>query len=445
MLFFYDLILLIILVRVFVKSSKIIEITDSESNVFPDYKLPIVTILLPLYKEKRTLQYLLESILQSNYPKSKLDIRFLIEHDDTETLRSILSLSDNWNRIEEIEFNKYGIPKKIKVLDKASIEIDYIFKGVRTKPNALNVGLKNAKGDMLIIYDAEDRPNPNEMRKMAKYMMENPEIACVQARLSYYNADQSLLTKLFTIEYIQHFLVMLPEYFSMKHIIPLGGTSNFFRVEVLRDLNGWDPMNVTEDADLGIRLARRGYLTVPMNVITWEEAPPGIYYWIRQRVRWNKGYLYTLVRLFRHPLQLMRDVGFKSTISIVHLLSYPIISIITLVGWVFFSLYWLDWFGIVAVQPLADWIHEAFESSPPLFYMSLLTLAFGVFYNTFVGLEGLFRQQDGYALGKVKYIFFTPLYLLLHGISAVIATVELVLKPNVWHKTPHGFSIKDVK
>jgi glycosyltransferase XagB len=438
---FSDVFLFYLAMRVFRKDMRIEKVSDVSANKLPDYKLPIITILLPLYKEKKTLSYLLRSILKSNYPKHKLDIRFLVEHDDPNTLRSIIALADRNKYQDGTSHNRYGVPKKIRICDLA-IEIDYVYTGVRTKPNALNVGLRNAKGSLLTIYDAEDRPDPAQLRKVAAYMIKHPGVACVQSRLMYYNPDQSIITKFFTIEYIQQFLVLLPSLFSMNKVLLLGGTSNFFRTEVLRDVNGWDPNNVTEDADLGIRLSKMGYVTTPLDVITWEEAPPKLYTWIRQRVRWNKGFLYTLVVHFKHPRKLIHEIGLESTLFLFHTLFYPIFSAISLIGFILFAVYWIDWFGI-SLQPFSGWIHEAFDFSPFLLYTSLLTFAFGLFYSIFLALEGLFKQQDDDALKKVKYTFLLPLYQLLQGASSLVAIVELVLMPKVWHKTPHGFSIID--
>jgi len=228
----------------------------------------------------------------------------------------------------------------------------------------------------------------------------------------------------------------------MQSVIPLGGTSNFFRIETLRDVRGWDPFNVTEDADLGIRLARIGYKVAPLNVITWEEAPPKVLPWMRQRIRWNKGFLYTLLAHFRHPRMLAKDIGLKSMFYLSLLLAYPLLSVMTLAGWALFAVYWINWIG-VPLQPAATWINDAFNFSPALFYASLLCFIFGMMYSTFVALEGLFRQGDTYALRLVKYFLFTPVYMLLHGVSSAVAIVELALKPTHWHKTPHGFSVPE--
>jgi glycosyltransferase XagB len=436
----YDVLLLFLLGMVFGKKQKIIEVSNKEAKEIPDSKLPVVTVLLPLYKEKETIPYLIESLLKMDYPKDKMDIRFLIENEDKETQTSIKTLELEADK----KFDDKGKLQQIGTWSGVPIEIDYISTGIKTKPNALNVGLSHAKGSIITIYDAEDRPEPTQIRKVVVYMMNHPEVACVQARLAYYNPDQSLLTKFFTIEYIYHFLVSLPFLSSMKITVPLGGTSNFFHTEVLKSLDGWDPKNVTEDADLGIRLGRNGYSTVPINVTTWEEAPPKLYPWIKQRVRWNKGYLYTLRVHFLNPMKIIRELGWKSSMFIFHLLFYPIVSALSLLGWIFFGIYWLDWFGI-PLQPLAGWIHDVFLFFPIIFYSSLLTFAFGIMYSVFCAIEGLFRQGDELALRKVKYAFFSPLYLLLQGISATIAIVELIFKPHTWHKTHHGFSIEKEK
>ena len=264
------------------------------------------------------------------------------------------------------------------------------------------------KASIITIYDAEDRPEPTQIRKVVVYMMDHPEVACVQARLAYYNPDQSLLTKFFAIEYIHHFVVSLPFLSSMKIILPLGGTSNFFHTEVLKSLNGWDPKNVTEDADLGIRLGRKGYTTVPINVTTWEEAPPRFYPWLKQRVRWNKGYLYTLIIHYRNPMKIIREIGWKSSIFTFHLLFYPIVSAISLQNWVFFGIYgWTGWLIITAVS---TWIHAIFYFIPIIFYTSLLTFAFGIIYSILFAIEGLFRQDDiCIKESKIRFLFATIL------------------------------------
>jgi cellulose synthase/poly-beta-1,6-N-acetylglucosamine synthase-like glycosyltransferase len=436
---FHNIVLASLALRVFFSNTRIQDISLKEVNAFDNDKLPVITILLPLYKEKLTVIHLLKSIYASRYPKEKLDVRLLIERDDLSTIDAIFSIVKSTNG--RIERNEHDLLKAITIWNNFKIDIDFVFEGIRTKPNALNVGLRNARGHIVTIYDAEDKPDRFQLRKVAVFMQTHPEIACVQGVLAYYNANQSLLTKLFSIEYVQHFSLYLPIYSSLKNVLPLGGTSNFFRVEVLRDLGGWDPKNVTEDADLGIRLGRAGYTVVPLQVPTLEEAPPKVYPWIKQRIRWNKGYLYTLIIHFKNPLKLWKDIGIKSTIFIFDILFFPISNALSLIGWILFGVYWADWSGI-PLSPVSDWIAETFKSSPQLFYTSLFSLLFGVFYVIIMAVESLFRQGDEYALRVVKYSFLMPMYHMLQGIASILSIIELAVRPQHWHKTKHGFSIQ---
>lgn len=219
-----------------------------EMILFSDIDLPEVTILLPVYRGEVTLPYLLRSISQLDYPKGKLDIRIIVEPDDYPTLNCLFSLpqSTTENRIMNDEAN---FPMQIRIWEGMEVKIDYIRlkeKNSRAKPKSLNVGLKNAKGNFIIVYDAEDRPEPNQLRKMVAYLSENPNVTCIQACLGYYNSEQSILTKLFSIEYMYHFHVLLPLLYSRGKVLLLGGTSNFIRTETLRQLNGWDEKNVIE-------------------------------------------------------------------------------------------------------------------------------------------------------------------------------------------------------
>jgi len=441
---FSDVLALIVLGRVFIKDPKITEVSEREASAMPDSLLPIVTILLPVYKEDITLPYLVKSLARLNYPKDKLDIRILIEPDDQRTLRSVLTLPRHGRKVNGIKYTRYGFPKVIKVWGDMEINIEYIYlhpKGARTKPNALNKGLAGAKGSILTIYDAEDRPDPNQLRKAVVYLLKHPEVSCVQARLAYYNANQSILTKFFSIEYLQHFLVLLPAYYTLKRVILLGGTSNYFRTEVIRSLEGWDVLNVSEDADLGIRLARSGHTVVPINSTTWEEAPPKLKPWIKQRARWNKGFIYSLYFHFKSPLTLTRDLGISRTLFLLYVLIAPIVFAVSIPGWIMFSLYWVNWWTGMPI-PIVTYLEQAFEGNGWLFYLSVSTFVFSLSYMPLVAIEALMRHGDEYALSKVKYSFFMTFYIYLQIIPSTLAIYEFLRKPKVWHKTPHGFSIK---
>ena len=177
----------------------------------------------------------------------------------------------------------------------------------QTKPKACNFALRFARGEYLVVYDAEDRPEPDQLRKVvATFRRSPPNTACLQCRLNYYNVNENWLTRMFTLDYALWFDQMLPGLERLGMPIPLGGTSNHFRIDVLRELHAWDPFNVTEDADLGIRLGQKGYRVGIVDSTTFEEASCRAGQWMRQRSRWMKGYMQTLLVHTRRPLHLIR-------------------------------------------------------------------------------------------------------------------------------------------
>ena len=180
----------------------------------------------------------------------------------------------------------------------------------RTKPKALNYALQFSRGEFIVIYDAEDRPEPDQLRKALAAFASGPaNLACVQARLSINNAEENWLTKQFTIEYSALFRGILPTLQHLRLPIPLGGTSNHFHTSALKWLGAWDAFNVTEDADLGMRMYRHGYICRMLDSDTYEEAPCRFQSWLQQRTRWLKGWMQTYFVHMRHPLKLWRQLG----------------------------------------------------------------------------------------------------------------------------------------
>ncbi len=226
---------------------------------------PVYSILVPMYREPETLRQMIASLSHLDYPSDKLDIQLLLEADDALTLDAAQSLR---------------LPPFMRItLVPPSFP--------RTKPKACNIGLHGAKGEFLVVYDAEDRPEPDQLKKAVLAFSASPEcVACVQSRLNYYNSRHNLLTRWFAADYSSWFDLSLPGLAYFRTVIPLGGTSNHFRSSILRELLGWDAYNVTEDCDLGVRLARAGYETRMLDTTTWEEACSSLPYWIRQRTRW---------------------------------------------------------------------------------------------------------------------------------------------------------------
>jgi peptidoglycan hydrolase-like protein with peptidoglycan-binding domain len=257
----------------------------SEISELEERSLPVYTILLPLYKEKpSTVGALFKALSEIDYPKHKLDGLLLIEADDAQTRSAI----------EEV-----GRPAWMRVLP--------LPPGTpRTKPRAMGVGLRYARGTVLTVYDAEDKPDPDQLKKAVwTFQRADESLACVQAKLGYYNPRQNLLTRWFTLEYDAWFNIFLPGLHRMGAPIPLGGTSNHFRREALEACLGWDPYNVTEDADLGLRFARLGFTTAMLESTTGEEANSRVPNWVRQRSRWSKGYMQTLLVHTRRPRKLL--------------------------------------------------------------------------------------------------------------------------------------------
>ncbi len=251
-------------------------------------QLPVYTILVPLYKEANIAGKIIHNLDRLDYPADKLDIKLLLEEDDAATLAAVRACD---------------LPKRYDVI----VVPDCLPK---TKPRACNFGLKRARGEYCVIFDAEDRPEPDQLKKtVAVFAQAAPNLACVQAKLNYFNPHHNLLTRWFTIEYSTTFDLYLPGLQTLNIPIPLGGTSNHFRTGVLREIGGWDPFNVTEDCDLGIRIYKRGYRTCMVDSTTWEEANCQLWNWIRQRSRWVKGFFQTHLTHMRHPLRTFLGLG----------------------------------------------------------------------------------------------------------------------------------------
>lgn len=244
-------------------------------------ELPVYTILVPMYKEPEVAQKIARTVTTLDYPIEKLDVKLLLEEDDPETRK----------KVEEVLGE---LPPCVEV-----IVCPKVPKGQpRTKPRACNWGLDRAKGEYLVIFDAEDRPEGDQLKKSIAAFNKlkaqgKAQVVCLQAKLNYFNARQNMLTRFFTLEYTTWFDLFLPGLHAFRIPIPLGGTSNHFHTETLKKLGGWDPFNVTEDCDLGIRMARQGYRTEVLDSTTWEEANSHVGNWVRQRSRWIKGYFQT--------------------------------------------------------------------------------------------------------------------------------------------------------
>jgi cellulose synthase/poly-beta-1,6-N-acetylglucosamine synthase-like glycosyltransferase len=283
--------------------------------------LPIYTVLVPLYQEQAALPGLLNSLRNIDYPKSKLDIKLLVEADDDKTVKALKALKP------ESYFDIIEIPPSQP----------------RTKPKALNYGIRFAHGSLVAVYDAEDQPDPLQLRKSASYFgTPHGKTVCLQARLNYYNRDKNMLTRLFSLEYAAWFDHMLRGLEYLKMPIPLGGTSNHIELSTLEKLGLWDPFNVTEDADLGMRIYSHGGSCGLLDSTTMEEAPSTISVWLCQRTRWIKGYMQTYIVCMRSPLKRIRRCGWKDFIGIQLFIGGPVaVFVLSPFLWLGAGLWWL--------------------------------------------------------------------------------------------------------
>ncbi len=389
-----------------------IDISPGDVKSLAASELPVYTILSPLYREPETVVQFLRAMRNLDYPFERLDIRVLLEEDDRETYQSATA-----------EIARMGYPESITLVVVPEAH-------PKTKPKACNHGLNGARGDYVVIYDAEDLPEPDQLRKaLIAFQRLPPDTVCVQAKLNYFNPEQNLLTRFFTAEYSTWFDLFLPGLFAVGAPVPLGGTSNHFKAEALRALGAWDPFNVTEDADLGMRIARAGYRTAVIDSTTWEEANSRVGNWIRQRSRWIKGYMQTWLVTMRHPVQLLRALGlwrfvcFQATIGGT--------AFVLLVN----PIYWLAT-AVYVLMPL----HMIAALFPPVILaISLITAIIGNLTFIYLAMYGLVKRRR---YGFVPLMFLSPVYWVLQSIAAWKALYQLLVKPHYWEKTTHGLTIE---
>jgi cellulose synthase/poly-beta-1,6-N-acetylglucosamine synthase-like glycosyltransferase len=381
-------------------------ITAADVAALDDADLPVYTVLVPVFREANVVADLVGNLAALDYPAEKLQILLLLEEDDLET-REAAAAADPPETILFVTVPR-GQPQ--------------------TKPKACNVGLFLAKGELLVIYDAEDRPDPDQLKKaFIAFQRGDARLACVQAALNYWNYDDNALTRMFTLEYSFWFDYMLPGLEAYELPIPLGGTSNHFRTAALRELGGWDPFNVTEDADLGIRASALGYTVGVVNSTTYEEANSRYGNFIRQRSRWIKGYLQTALVHGRRPLSLVGEAGLKQSAAFALLIGGTPLSFLCVPP--LYALLLVSLF----VSP------DALEPYFPgwVLWISLVNLLIGNALMVYVSMMGAFKRRR-YAL--VAWALLNPLYWLLHSFAAYKAVWQLIRKPHYWEKTVHGLS-----
>jgi cellulose synthase/poly-beta-1,6-N-acetylglucosamine synthase-like glycosyltransferase len=389
------------------RSTLELPVSPEEVSALDERTLPIYTILVPLYREANVVHALVDSIAHLDYPKTKLDVKLICEEDDRETVDALRALD---------------LPPHFRIVIVPDAQ-------PKTKPKACNYGLIQAEGKYVVIFDAEDRPERDQLKKIiVAFRRAEDRVVCIQCKLNYYNRSQNILTRWFTAEYSHWFDLLMPGLDAADAPIPLGGTSNHFITERLVELGAWDPFNVTEDADLGIRLHKGGYKTAIIDSTTFEEANSDLYNWVRQRSRWVKGYIQTWLVHMRHPLKLMDQIGFRSWIS------FQMIIGGTFVGFLLNPIYWLLTTSWILTE--AHFIQQIFPGY--VYYAGAVGLFLGNFVFTYINVAGVMRRGHH---DLVKYALLSPLYWALMSIGAWKGFLQLFYRPYYWEKTVHGLDV----
>ncbi|MGC5257454.1 glycosyltransferase [Gordonia sp. DT218] len=383
-----------------------IAITDEQARAIADADLPPYTVLVPAYGEPEVVGDLIGAMESLEYPHDKLQVLLLLEEDDEPTIAAARDVGDN--EMVTVVLVPPAQP--------------------RTKPKACNYGLHFATGDIVTIYDAEDLPDPLQLRRaVAAFRASDDTVVCVQGKLNFHNSRDNILTEWFTADYGIWFSYLLPGLMVSRAPIPLGGTSNHFLRDVLDDIGAWDPFNVTEDADLGVRIAGRGYRTAVLDSLTLEEANVDPINWVRQRSRWYKGYMQTWLVHMRRPVALWRILGpvawYRFTLLIA---GTPVIACMNMVFWLIMVI-WL------AGQPKV--FAEIFPG--PIYYLSLVSLIFGNGAAIYMNLVSI--REDG----RSKLLWsalMVPAYWVLMSVAAIKGMWQMLFNPSYWEKTFHGLS-----
>jgi cellulose synthase/poly-beta-1,6-N-acetylglucosamine synthase-like glycosyltransferase len=366
--------------------------------------LPLYTVLVPLYRESAVVPHLLGALARLDYPVAKLEVLLIVERVDVETRGAL---------------RRAALPPHMRVVVVPDGR-------PRTKPRACQYALQFAHGDYVVVYDAEDVPEPDQLRRALAGLRSDPRLGCLQCQLNIYNSRRSWLTRQFTIEYTALFDAILPTLERLELPVPLGGTSNHFPRAVLDAVGGWDPYNVTEDADLGIRLARAGWHVGVLPSTTWEEAPPTFAVWRGQRTRWLKGWMQTYLVHMRSPSRLWRELGARRFLGLQVLMGGLILS--ALVHPWFYVLVALDlWQGRLLGVPASLLGHS-------LLWIGLFNVIAG--YVSAIALGSVSAARRG-RLALAVHAALMPLYWLCISLAAYRALAQLVSAPYYWEKTEH--------
>jgi cellulose synthase/poly-beta-1,6-N-acetylglucosamine synthase-like glycosyltransferase len=373
----------------------------AEKHLLGDNQLPVYTIIIPLRDEAVLVEQLVRAMRALNYPAEKLDVKFVVEATSKKTIKAIEPF------LHDIRFELIPVPDSEP----------------RTKPKAVNFALPFARGEHLVIFDAEDIPEPNQLRIAATMFARHANLECLQAELVIDNANENPLTALFATEYAAQFGLIMPTLAQFDMPMPLGGTSNHFRTKTLINLGAWDSFNVTEDADLGIRLARKKLKSAVLPSYTREEAPISTWPWIKQRTRWMKGWMQTLLVHSRNPKSLIKQLGLLNAL-IFYIYVGGLVFSAPLHG-LFVAQFLLN----VSTQKAIILSHYAHLN---IYMLILITGYLSAISTAFLGL---WHTRQLHLFG---WQVFLPFYWLLTSFATLRAAFQLAVAPFSWEKTTHA-------
>ena len=387
-------------------SPRLADRTDPAPPLATPFRLPKVSILVPLLKEKEIAGALIKRLSRLTYPKSLLNVVLVLEADD-EVTRDTIARTE--------------LPAWISVIVVPSAN------RLTTKPRALNYALDFCQGSIIGVWDAEDAPEPDQIERVVTRFQTAPDnVACLQGVLDYYNARTNWLSRCFTIEYATWFRMVLPGIARLGLVVPLGGTTLFFRRDILEKLGGWDAHNVTEDADLGTRLARHGYVTEMLPSVTYEEANCRAWPWVRQRSRWLKGFMITWLVHMRNPGQLIRELG------VLRFLGLQTIFLATFSQFFLAPFLWSFWITLFGVpHPVG----LTLGTEVLWFLMGAFLIAEVI--NLTICMVAVSGREHRHLM---PFVFTLPFYFPLGAIASYKALKEIIFKPFYWDKTQHGVS-----
>jgi len=396
----------VLIVRRAVRGGRELRVSDEDARAIADELLPTYTVLVPAFGEPEVVAGMLSALEEIEYPRHLFEVRLLLEESDPATLEAVKSAETS-------------LPLTVLVVPAGSPQ---------TKPRALNYGLALSSGELVTVYDAEDHPDTLQLRRAAvAFRRLGPQWACLQGKLNFYGSRRNLLTRWFSVEYSTWFSLYLPGLAAGGGIVPLGGTSNHFRRGPLREVGAWDPFNVTEDADLGIRLQRRGYRIGVLDSTTLEEPNGDLVNWVKQRSRWHKGYLLTAIVHLRRPRALVAELGVRGLVDLVlFILGTPFLAVANLAFWLL-ALIW------VIAQP--SFILDIFPGL--MFHLAAVSWVLGNFLIIYLNVATLYVVgQDDFLVAAL----LSPLYWVVMSVAAVRAALQLVTDPHYWEKTVHGLA-----